>query len=130
MILAEASGYPYFLQQYGQETWNVAATSPITLADASVGAAQGRAALDDGFFRSRWDRATRAEQEYLRTLAAEGEGTAPSSDVARRLGRSVSSLGPAREALISKGLTYAPEHGVVAFTVPGMSDFIRRQPEA
>jgi hypothetical protein len=130
VILEEASGYPYFLQQYGQETWNVAASSPITAVDARVGAALGRAALDDGFFRSRWDRATRAEQEYLRALAADGDGVAPSSDVARRLGRTVNSLGPARAALISKGLIYAPEHGAVAFTVPGMSDFIRRQPDA
>lgn len=94
-----------------------------------LGAALGRTALDDGFFRSRWDRATRAAQEYLRALA-DGDGGAPSSDVARRLGRTVNSLGPARAAPISKGLIYAPEHGAVAFTVPGMSDFIRRESDA
>jgi hypothetical protein len=130
VILAEASGYPYFLQQYGQETWNVAASSPITAVDARLGVALGRAALDNGLFRSRWDRATRAEQEYLRSLASDGDAVAPSGDVARRLGRTVNSLGPARAALISKGLIYAPEHGAIAFTVPGMSDFIRRQPDA
>jgi hypothetical protein len=128
VILGVTSGYPYFLQQYGQETWNAAERSPITALDARVGAAQGRAALDDGFFRSRWDRATPAEQTYLRVLAVDGDADVPSSEVARRLGRKVNSLGPARAALISKGLIYAPEHGIVAFTVPGMSDFIKRQP--
>lgn len=39
-----------------------------------------------------------------------------------------SSFGPARASLIAKGLIYASEHGVVAFTVPGMSEFIQRQP--
>lgn len=129
LILKEAQGYPYFLQQYGQETWNATAHSPIALADARVGAARGLAALDDGFFRVRWDRATRAEQQYLRALSLDGDGGANSSDIARRLGRSPTSFGPARAKLISKGLIYAPEHGVVAFTVPGMAAFIQRQPE-
>lgn len=129
VILNEAQGYPYFLQQFGQETWNEALESPISLADSRVGAARGRAALDDGFFRVRWDRATRSEQQYLRALAVDGDQGGSSSEVARRLKRPPTSLGPARASLIAKGLIYAPEHGVVAFTVPGMAAFIQRQPE-
>ncbi|MGH9069693.1 MAG: ATP-binding protein [Acidimicrobiales bacterium] len=129
LILDEAQGYPYFLQQFGQETWNETVKPPVTLADARVGAVRGRAALDDGFFRVRWDRATRSEQQYLRALAVDGYQGRSSSDVARRLGRPPTSLGPARASLISKGLIYAPEHGVVAFTVPGMATFIQRQSE-
>jgi hypothetical protein len=34
----------------------------------------------------------------------------------------------ARNELIKKGLTYAPERGLLAFTVPGMHEFIDRQP--
>ena len=128
LVVRETTGYPYFLQQFGQETWNEAQGTRLTLADARVGAAKGRAALDDGFFRVRWDRATRAEQRYLRAMAADGDAGSPSGEVATRLGRNVSSFGPARASLISKGLIYAPEHGVVAFTVPGMADFIQRQP--
>jgi AAA ATPase-like protein len=128
-LVAQASGYPYFLQQFGQDTWNEAPGSRLTLADARVGAAVGRAALDDGFFRVRWDRATRAEQRYLRAMALDGDGGSPSGEVAARLGRAVNSFGPARANLISKGLIYAPEHGVVAFTVPGMAAFINRQSE-
>lgn len=30
---------------------------------------------------------------------------------------------------MKKGLIYAPERGLVAFTVPGMVDFINRQPD-
>lgn len=129
LILGEAAGYPYFLQQYGQETWNEALAPHITLADARVGAARGRAALDSGFFRARWDRATRTEQHYLRAMAADGDHGGSSSEVARRLGRAPTSLGPARASLIAKGLVYAPEHGVIAFTVPGMAEFIGREPE-
>lgn len=129
IIVREARGYPYFLQQFGQETWNETEQQPIKVADARVGIARGRAALDDGFFRARWDRATRAEQRYLRAMAIDGETGATSGSVASRLGKQASSFGPARANLIAKGLVYAPEHGVVAFTVPGMAEFIRRQPE-
>jgi hypothetical protein len=128
-VVREASGYPYFLQQFGQDTWNEASGPAIALADARVGAARGRAALDDGFFRARWARATKAEQRYLRAMAADGDAGSSSGDVAARLGRSVTSFGPARASLIAKGLIFAPEHGVVAFTVPGMANFIQRQPQ-
>jgi hypothetical protein len=50
--------------------------------------------------------------------------------VARRLGKtSVQQVGPTRANLIHKGLLHAPEHGLIAYTVPGMSEFILRQIE-
>jgi hypothetical protein len=127
-IVVDASGrYPYFLQQFGQETWNVAAGPVIARHDAALGVAQGTNDLDNGFFRVRWDRATRAEQSYLRAVAIDGDEGSSSSEVAARLSRKPTSLGPARASLIAKGLIYAPEHGIVAFTVPGMAAFIGRQ---
>ena len=33
----------------------------------------------------------------------------------------------ARNELIKKGLVYAPERGMLAFTVPGMHEFVLRQ---
>ena len=129
LVVRETSGYPYFLQQLGQDTWNLAARTPITLADSRAGAERGRGALDTGFFRVRWDRATRAEQRYLRAMALDGDGGSQSGAVAVRVGKKVTSLGPVRASLIGKGLVYAPEHGVVAFTVPGMAAFVNRQPQ-
>lgn len=129
-LVEEASGYPYFLQQYGQDTWNGAqGQDMLTDEDARVGVALGRAALDNGFFRARWDRATRSEQIYLRAMASDGDAGSASGEIAKRLQRKPASLGPTRAALISKGLLYSPEHGRIAFTVPGMADFITRQPD-
>ena len=127
-LVAASSGYPYFLQQFGQDTWNAAQSSPIGTADARVGLATGNAALDTGFFRARWDRATPAEKTYLRAMARDGDVGSQSGVVAERLGRKSTSLGPTRANLIAKGLIYAPEHGIVAFTVPHMAAFIERQP--
>lgn len=127
-VVIEASGrYPYFLQQFGQETWNAAAGPEISRPDAALGVARGINDLDNGFFRVRWDRATPAEQSYLRAMARDGDTGSSSGEVATRLSRKPTSLGPTRASLISKGLIYAPEHGIVAFTVPGMAAFIDRQ---
>lgn len=127
LVVRDADGYPYFLQQFGQEAWNEASGQTITLTDARIASARGLAALDNGFFRSRWDRATRAEQGYLRAMAVDGDHGSVARAVSERMGRSLQSLGPVRARLISKGLVYAPEHGMVAFTVPGMASFIKRQ---
>ena len=129
LIVNESAGYPYFLQQFGQDTWNEATGPTITYTDARVGAANGRAALDSGFFRARWDRGSRAEQSYMRAMAEDGDNGSSSGEIATRLGRKAASFGPIRANLISKGLVYAPEHGIVAFTVPGMAAFILRQPK-
>lgn len=126
-VIEAAGGYPYFLQQYGQDTWNVAPGSPITLHDAQLGVASGQLALDTGFFRIRWDRATSAEKEYLKAMAVDGDRGSASGEVAARLRKKTNALGPARANLINKGLIYSPDHGVVAYTVPAMAAFVKRQ---
>lgn len=127
-VVVRASGrYPYFIQQFGQETWKAANGPRINVDDARLGVALGTNQLDNGFFRARWDRATRSEQAYLRSMAVDGDDGSSSGEVAARLSRKPTSLGPTRAALIAKGLVYAPEHGVIAFTVPGMAAFIERQ---
>ena len=126
-VTAAAGGYPYFLQEFGQDTWNAAAKSPITDTDARVGIAQGVVALDAGFFRIRWDRASRLERAYLAAMAVDGAGPSSTGVIAERLGKKPSTTSPARAQLIAKGLVYAPEHGLIAFTVPAMAEFILRQ---
>ena len=128
LIVEKSLAYPYFLQEYGQKAWDTAPDSPITVNDASIGIAAGQAHLDAGFYRIRWDRATPAQRDYLVAMAIDGDGPSLSSDIAQRLGKRQSGVGPARDSLIKKGLIYAPEHGQIAYTVPGMADFIARQP--
>ena len=127
LIVGAAGGYPYFLQQYGQDTWSAAAKTPVTTHDAQLEIAAGHLALDSGFFRIRWDRATPAEKDYLKAMAEDGDGGSASGDVAARLGRKSRLLGPIRANLIAKGLIYSPAYGIVAYTVPAMAEFVRRQ---
>lgn len=126
--IVDASGrYPYFIQQFGKEAWNEADGNQISRHAADLGIARGQNDLDNGFFRARWDRTTPAEKEYLRAMSPEGETGIASGEVAQRLNKTINQLGPVRAKLISKGLIYAPSHGLVAFTVPGMPAFIARQ---
>lgn len=125
--VVDASGaYPYFLQQFGQEAWAAADGDVVSVEAAREGVDVGWRSLDEEFFRARWERATAAERDYLRAMAGAGV-EASSSGVAEQLGRRASSVSQVRRNLVEKGLIYAPGHGLVAFTVPGMGDFILRQ---
>lgn len=129
-IYAQTRGYPYFLQEWGYNAWNVAANAVITATDASAATELSIRKLDQSFFRVRFDRLTPLERDYMRSLAELGEGPQRSSEVAGALGRSVNSLGPTRDSLIKKGMIYAPEHGQIAFTVPLFDEFMRREMHA
>lgn len=125
-LLLAAGGYPYFIQEYGQAAWNLASERRISDSDAIAAVRFGTEQLDGGFFQSRWQRATRSERRMLYAMAADGDGPSSTSQVAQRMGIQASSLGPYRAALIDKGLIYSPEHGQIAFTVPGMSGYVDR----
>jgi hypothetical protein len=62
-------------------------------------------------------------------MAEDHDEASSTAQVATRLNRAASQLTVARSNLITKGLIYAPDHGAVRFTVPGMSGFISRQYE-
>lgn len=125
-ILEKTHRYPYFLQEWGKHAWDVASQSPITLTDVEQASTTAVAALDEGFFRVRFDRLTPAEKRYLRAMADIGPGPHRSGDIAAKLGRKVTSLGPTRSALIVKGMVWSPSHGDTDFTVPLFDEFMRR----
>ena len=125
-IIHETRGYPYFLQEWGKHSWETAQASPITERDVASASASAVAALDESFFRVRFDRLTPVEKRYLRAMAELGAGPHRSGDIAQTLGRNVTALGPIRNSLISKGMIWSPSHGDTAFTVPLFDAFMRR----
>ncbi len=125
-IIRETRGYPYFLQEWGKHAWDAADASPITLEDVERATASAVAALDESFFRVRFDRLTPLEKKYLRAMAELGPGPHRSGDIAEELGREVTKLGPTRSQLIVKGMIWSPSHGDTAFTVPLFNEFMKR----
>ncbi|MCU1322302.1 MAG: hypothetical protein JWM43_1951 [Acidobacteriaceae bacterium] len=125
-ILTQTQGYPYFLQEWGKHSWNVAPTTPITLPDVRAASAEAIATLDESFFRVRFDRLTPNEKSYLRGMAELGPGPHRSGDIATALTKPGNSLGPVRQSLINKGMIWSPSYGDTAFTVPLFDEFMKR----
>ena len=126
LVVEQTRGYAYFVQEWGKHSWEVAERSPIRQEDVARASVNAIAALDESFFRVRFDRLTRAEKTYLRAMAQLGEGPHRSGDIAIELQRDVRSLGPTRSQLIAKGMIWSPSHGDTAFTVPMFDEFMRR----
>lgn len=125
-IIDHTRGYPYFIQEWGKHSWDVATQSPIDVSVIAEASESALAALDESFFRVRFDRLTPVEKEYLRAMADLGSGPYRSGDIAKRLSKQVTSLAPIRSSLIKKGMIWSPSHGDTAFTVPLFDEFMRR----
>ena len=125
-IWTHTRGYAYFIQEWGKHSWDAALSSPITKTDVEAASITTVAALDESFFRVRFDRLTPAEKRYVRAMAELGPGPHRSGDIADELDRKVTSLGPTRSKLISKGMIWSPNHGDTAFTVPLFDEFLHR----
>lgn len=125
-IIRLTHGYPYFIQEWGYQSWNYANKSLISLADVQSATTTVIERLDQNFFRVRFDRLTPREKDYLRAMAHLGPGAQRSSDIADVLGVKLNSLGPMRAKLINKGMIYSPAYGDMAFTVPLFDEFMLR----
>ena len=128
-IVAKTHGYPYFLQEWGKQTWDATEQPPITLADVQRASEQAVRSLDKGFFRVRFDLLTPAEKRYLRGMAEltqNSTGFCRSGEVAKFLGKTAAQQGAVRQRCIGKGVLYSPSYGDIDFTVPLFGDFMRR----
>ena len=125
-IFRLTQGYPYFIQEWGYQSWNRAVGPPITLEVVQAATATVIERLDANFFRVRFDRLTPGEKRFLRAMAGFGAGAHRSAEIAEALGVNINSLGPGRAKLIQKGMIYSPTHGDLAFTVPLFDAFMLR----
>jgi hypothetical protein len=120
-------GYPYFLQEWGYQSWNRASSSsPINLQVVQEATTTVIRRLDENFFRVRFDRLKPSEKRFLRAMAGLGGGSHRSSDIAVALGVKIKALSPVRSTLIKKGMIYSPAHGDMSFTVPLFDEFMLR----
>jgi len=126
LVARVTQGYPYFLQEWGYHSWNVAAKSPISRKDVEAASALARKSLDESFFRVRFDRLTPREKDYLFAMSKLGQGPHRSGDVAAELRVTVESIAPVRSSLIKKGMVFSPAHGDTAFTVPLFDEYLAR----
>lgn len=125
-ILRITRGYPYFLQEWGYQIWNLVDTKIVPLQLVETATQRAIERLDGSFFQVRFDRLTPGEKRFLRVMAELGPGPHRTADIAEGLGIQVASISPLRAKLIQKGMIYSPSHGDMAFTVPLFNEFMIR----
>jgi hypothetical protein len=126
-VLERTECFPYFLQQFGQQAWDIAdGPASITLSDVERSIPVVTAQLDDGFFRVRTRSTSDGERAYLRAMAELGPGSVRTSEVAAALGKNAQGVGPVRDTLIRRALCYSPRYGEIAFTVPLFDEYMKR----
>lgn len=125
-IFRLTKGYPYFVQEWGYQAWNLARSSPITKRTVQDATATVIPRLDLNFFRVRYDRLTPSERNFLRAMAELGPGAHRTGDIAEVRKVKVTNLGPVRARLLKKGMIYSPAYGDLAFTVPLFDEFMIR----
>lgn len=126
-IVTRTKGYPFFLQEWASVVWNNAEGPEISFADADQSYAETLASLDDGFFKVRIDRLTKAEIQFVKAMADLGDGPYAMAEIAQAMQRTQKSLGPTRASIIAKGMIFSADHGYLDFSVPLFAEFMRRQ---
>lgn len=129
-VIRVTGGYPYFIQEYGSILFERLANELITAGFVNANEQAFYDKLDESFYRSRWNRATDTEKQYMRAMAKiGGGGPYKSADVAANMKRKQESIGPLRAGLIHKGFIYSPAHSLIDFTVPGFDEYLMRTGE-
>jgi DNA polymerase III delta prime subunit len=126
-ILDKADGYPYFLQQFANLTWDMADKSPITYEVVKKAIPRALAILDERFFLTRYEQTTPTERDFMNCMASQLKPPYAIADINRCLNKDGTQTSPVRANLITKGFIYDYRYGQLDFTVPLFADFLRRQ---
>lgn len=128
LAISSAKGYPYFVQASGKHIWEAnGEAAVISKQSAEIGIGNARDEVDQGLYQSRWDRATPAQREMMKAMAADNDLPSAIADLVLRTNKKrTTDLSVSRRELIKGGHIFAPDRGYLAFTVPGMADFINR----
>lgn len=126
-IFEITEGYPYFIQEFCKVIWdNVEDTDTITLKNVEDNIELFYRILDEGFFRTRFNKCTDKEKEFIYAMVECGGLPCTVANVAQILGVKLNSISPARSNLIHKGIIYSTKFGEIDFTVPQFHLFLKR----
>ena len=121
-----SKGYPFFIQELCNTIWEEIESEIIKKSDVERVIPVFLDKLDKGFFKIRYDRCTKKEHDFLFAMVRCGSLPCTISNVAKILGKRVSSISPTRAQLISKGIIYSTGHGEIDFTVPQFDRYLKR----
>jgi AAA ATPase domain len=130
-VAADVSGYPYFIQWYGEALWNAADDAGLAVIEPRLYEAARESiqnGLDTEFFEGRYEEAKRAEQTTMRIAGSLGGESFRVGNVVEKFSR----LGPGAiqqsvNRLTQNNLIYRVRYGEYAYTAPLFGDFLRRR---
>lgn len=125
-IVGVTGGYPYFIQEYGKQVWNIMENKKIDLECSQKAEAKFLENLDKSFFKVRYDRATKKEKDFMFAMVKCGHLPCTISNVAMCMNRKPESIAPLRSQLIHKGFIYSTSYGEIDFTVPQFDKYLKR----
>ncbi len=127
ILFKDTKGYPYFVQEWGYQAWNLAPDKKIEKEIMPLVRKTALERLDKSFFPMRLERLADGEKEYLRVVAEQAKPYAKSGEVAKALGKKPGSMTVVRDRLIKKGILWSPGRGDLAFIIPLFGDYVRRK---
>ncbi len=126
-VMAASGGYPYFLHVIGSHVWNAGDGDVITLAEARAGITAARAYLD-AFYEERLRPLGDRQRAYLDAAAHLDPAERTSGRIAAELDTTSDRLASTWQSLIERHALLRPAggRGRLAFTLPGLADYLRR----
>ena len=128
-IVEITKGYPFFIQQLCQIVYQNTYKNRIEEMDVENNMNLFFKELDEGFFKTRYERCAQSDKKFIFAMVKCGELPCTISNVAHNLKKDVSSISTTRAQLINKGIIYPVRYKELDFTVPEFSGFISRLDE-
>lgn len=125
-IVRWTKGYPYFIQELCSVVWEYTGGKVIEFDEVERLVPTFLEHLDKSFFKVRFDRCTKKEQDLLFAMVMCGELPCTIANVAKFLKKTVNTISPLRAQLINKGIIYSTGHGEIDFTVPLFDEYLKR----
>jgi AAA ATPase domain len=130
-VAADVSGYPYFIQWYGEALWDAADDAGLDVIEPQLyGIAHEsiQDGLDTEFFEGRYEEAKRAEQTTLRIAGSMGGESFRVGDLVEACSRlKPGAVQQSLNRLTQNNLIYRVRYGEYAYTAPLFGDFLRRR---
>jgi AAA ATPase domain len=130
-VAADVSGYPYFIQWYGEALWDAADDAGLDVIEPRLyGIAHEsiQDGLDTEFFEGRYEEAKRAEQTTLRIAGSLGGENFRVGDLVEKFsGLKPGAVLQSLNRLAQHNLIYRVRYGEYAYTAPLFGDFLRRR---
>ena len=128
-IVEITKGYPFFIYQLCKIVYDKTNKDVIELSDVENCIDEFLSSLDEGFFKSRYERCAESDKKFIFAMVECGELPCTISNVAHNLNKTVGSISTTRAQLISKGIIYPVRYKELDFTVPEFSGYIQRLEE-